>query len=518
MVYRGEVTGVTVTASQTNSAGTIVANLFCPTPTAPEDGSTVTNGAFSFEWNPIAGGSEYQIQVSTGSTFETTAIDTTTVSTTYAPPELSFGETYYWRVKAKDSYGNESDWSEVWSFTVSTQPGVAPSAPANVTAAAGDGQVSISWDSVSGATSYNIYWATWSGVAKTDYEGKIEDIAETPYTETDLTNDTTYYYVVTAENSYGEGDESDEINATPEAGENTPPQLSDGYVSPESGTTIDRFRFYVDYYDADGDYPATRYVYIDGTAYTMQLYSGSLSNGTYSSEATLGAGTHTFYFEFTDGNGATSRLPTTGTYSGPEVETTVVTVTGKISNNGQPVVNLLMKICDYTNHPETTLIDESHTDSEGVFSFSFNHDPEVTPYVISGWKNPDKTFEDWAHHITSIESDRIVLPDFDIYYDELFSPLDGATYKADDINDSNPIVFEWTDGGRSDIIFYSIAICPEGEETILGETTDSTTYSFDGILDDGTKITAGTYEWTWWCHFGASGWHARSGVKTLIIE
>ncbi len=46
----------------------------------------------------------------------------------------------------------------------------APTSPTNVSATAGDGQVTISWDSVSGATSYNIYWATWSGVSKTNYE------------------------------------------------------------------------------------------------------------------------------------------------------------------------------------------------------------------------------------------------------------------------------------------------------------------------------------------------------------
>jgi len=53
------------------------------------------------------------------------------------------------------------------------QTNTAPTSPTNVTAVAGDGQVTISWDSVSGATSYNIYWATWSGVSKTSNEGVI---------------------------------------------------------------------------------------------------------------------------------------------------------------------------------------------------------------------------------------------------------------------------------------------------------------------------------------------------------
>lgn len=91
-----------------------------------------------------------------------------------------------------------------------------PSAPTNVSATAGDGEVTISWDSVSGATSYNIYWATYSGVSKADYEDVVSDVTS-PYTHTGLTNGTTCYYVVTAENSYGESDGSSEVSATPSA-------------------------------------------------------------------------------------------------------------------------------------------------------------------------------------------------------------------------------------------------------------------------------------------------------------
>ena len=100
----------------------------------------------------------------------------------------------------------------MWSFTVCT----AASAPTNVTVSAGDGWVTISWSSVSNATSYNIYWDESSGVSKTDYESKTEGITTTSYTRTGLTNGTTYYCVVTSENSCAEGDESDEVNAEPE--------------------------------------------------------------------------------------------------------------------------------------------------------------------------------------------------------------------------------------------------------------------------------------------------------------
>lgn len=92
---------------------------------------------------------------------------------------------------------------------------VFPPAPTNVTATAGILEVTLRWSHISGATSYRLYWAPWSGVSKDNHDGSIENITTTMYTHTGLTNGTTYYYVVTAINEYGEGNESDEVNANP---------------------------------------------------------------------------------------------------------------------------------------------------------------------------------------------------------------------------------------------------------------------------------------------------------------
>ena len=94
----------------------------------------------------------------------------------------------------------------------SSEGGSAPSAPTGVTATAGNGQVTISWSAVSDATLYNIYWSTTSGVTKTT--GTKLTGAASPYTHSGLTNGTTYYYVVTATNSYGESNESSEVSET----------------------------------------------------------------------------------------------------------------------------------------------------------------------------------------------------------------------------------------------------------------------------------------------------------------
>jgi hypothetical protein len=92
--------------------------------------------------------------------------------------------------------------------------GVSPP-PENVSAFAGDGEVTITWGAALDATSYNIYWAYFREVSKDDFQEQFDDITDTSFTHLGLTNGTTYYYVVTAENSHGESDESDVVPATP---------------------------------------------------------------------------------------------------------------------------------------------------------------------------------------------------------------------------------------------------------------------------------------------------------------
>ncbi|MDH4216036.1 MAG: S8 family serine peptidase [Gallionella sp.] len=78
-----------------------------------------------------------------------------------------------------------------------------------------DGNNLISWTEVSGASSYNVYWSTASGVNRTNTT-KITR-ANTPQAHTGLSNGTTYYYVVTALNAGGESAESAQASATPVA-------------------------------------------------------------------------------------------------------------------------------------------------------------------------------------------------------------------------------------------------------------------------------------------------------------
>ena len=89
-----------------------------------------------------------------------------------------------------------------------------PDAPTGVSAVAGSTEVSIYWDPVPDATSYNLYWSTSSGVTRSSGT-QIPDVVS-GYLHTGLVNGTTYYYVVTALEATRESSYSTEISARPD--------------------------------------------------------------------------------------------------------------------------------------------------------------------------------------------------------------------------------------------------------------------------------------------------------------
>lgn len=86
-------------------------------------------------------------------------------------------------------------------------------APASLTATAGNGQVKLSWEKASAGASYNLKRSLISGGPYLN----ITNVTATAYTDTNVVNNRTYYYVVSAVNPVGEGPNSVPARASPSA-------------------------------------------------------------------------------------------------------------------------------------------------------------------------------------------------------------------------------------------------------------------------------------------------------------
>jgi len=191
-------------------------------PVAPT-GVAATGGAnqVSINWNVVAGATSYNIYWSTVTGVTTAGTKITAASRPYVQTGLAAGTTYFYIVTAVNAAG-ESVASAQVSAATNAPVVTIPTAPTGVSAAGGANQVSISWSAVSGAVSYNIYYATTTGVTKTNGT-KIVNAAR-PYIQTGLAAGTTYYYIVTAVNSAGEGNASTQASAAT----NAPPATTCG--------------------------------------------------------------------------------------------------------------------------------------------------------------------------------------------------------------------------------------------------------------------------------------------------
>jgi Fibronectin type III domain len=187
-------------------------------PSAPT-GITATpgDGQVTISWNAVSGATSYNLYMASQSGLTKNNYSTLTdgmahlgVTSPFIHTGLTNGTTYYFVVTAVNTYGESSESGQVSATPSATMS--APSAPTGVTATAGNGKITIGWNTVSGATSYNTFWNTTADVTTSD--NKIGSVTS-PYVHTGRTNGTTYHYIVTAVNGIGESAPSGEVSATP---------------------------------------------------------------------------------------------------------------------------------------------------------------------------------------------------------------------------------------------------------------------------------------------------------------
>ena len=173
--------------------------------TAQAESST----SIKISWNTVSGAS-YRIYYSSSAQGPfTNTIGGTITGTSYIDTTCSPGQTRYYQVSAVTISGESAK-----SVTVSatTQSGSVPSAPTGVSATAQSStSIKISWNAVSGA-SYRIYYSSTASGAFTYTIGGT--ITGTSYIDTDCDPGDTWYYKVSAVNSYGESAKSATVYAT----------------------------------------------------------------------------------------------------------------------------------------------------------------------------------------------------------------------------------------------------------------------------------------------------------------
>jgi fibronectin type 3 domain-containing protein len=208
-----------VVVTAVNTAGeSAISNEANAEPVAPKPGvptnvtASPNNQQVTLSWSPVLGADSYNVYYST--TPGVTTANGTKVSgltsPTFTLTGLTNGVTYYFIVTAVNTGGE----SIAAAGAVSATPALLP--PANLAAAPGNAQVALSWTAALGAISYNIYYSTTTGVT-TANGTKISGVAATSFNHTGLTNNATYYYIVTTVNGAQESAPTSQVSATPEA-------------------------------------------------------------------------------------------------------------------------------------------------------------------------------------------------------------------------------------------------------------------------------------------------------------
>ena len=178
-------------------------------PAAPANlTATASSGQVALNWTAVTNANSYNVKRATVSGGPYTVISSfgAVTGTNFTDTTAYNGLTYYYVVSSANSNFEGTNSPEV-----NASPTGPPPVPAGLTAVAAVGSVTLSWQPVPGATAtYNVKRSTSSGA-----EATITNVPANGYTDFNITNETTYYYEVSAVTTNSEGGNSAEAVATP---------------------------------------------------------------------------------------------------------------------------------------------------------------------------------------------------------------------------------------------------------------------------------------------------------------
>ena len=179
--------------------------------------SKAVSSKLTLSWNEIPGALSYNVYWSTSPRVtKLNGYKLSNVSNPFTSDQLQPGKTYYFVFTIITDSG-ESEESKEFSYTaVMDKVGFIDlknlfDKPIKYqeSSTSEKGNVTLAWDNVPNATSYNIYWKDSPGVTK--FNGKKISNVNNPYTIKGL-KPGTFYFVVTAVNELGESAESAEFS------------------------------------------------------------------------------------------------------------------------------------------------------------------------------------------------------------------------------------------------------------------------------------------------------------------
>lgn len=191
-------------------------------PNTPDRPSlTVASNQITVTWSAVSNATSYEVWYHDSEdpgAAQQVATDTNTSDTHCVITGLTNGTTYYIWIVARNNFG-ASGFSQTSSATPNSTA-VAPGAPNRPSLSAGNGQLTVVWSSVTGATSYEVWYHTSSNSsAATRFNGDSNE-TDLSCIITGLTNGITYYVWVKAKNDNGTSDFSPMISGQPSGSNN----------------------------------------------------------------------------------------------------------------------------------------------------------------------------------------------------------------------------------------------------------------------------------------------------------